>query len=317
MDLPEPRVSEDEVLIQVKAASINPIDFKVRQGKLKAVLAYSFPLILGHDCAGVVAKTGAAVKRFRIGDEVYTRPDRIGTLAEFVAAREQHVAKMPKNTSFEEAASLPLVGLTSWQALLQRAGMKNENRVFVPAGSGGVGSLAIQLAKHFGAYVITNCSTKNLGFVRSLGADEVIDYTKQDFSRVISDIDIVFDTVGGETQKKAFRILRSGGTLVSISGPPTAQSMREANRGSVLQLAASLLSLRVSIRSYLTRTHYIFFLMLPDGETLEKIGALVEGGSIRPVIDRTFPFDKANEAVEYVEAGHARGKVIVTSCAPP
>jgi NADPH:quinone reductase-like Zn-dependent oxidoreductase len=312
MELPEPQLSEDEVLIQVKAASINPIDFKIREGKLKAVLSYSFPLILGHDCAGIIAKKGGAAKRFQIGDEVYTRPNKIGTLAEFAAAREQDVAAKPKNVSFEGAASLPLVALTSWQAL-QRAGIKQGSRVFIPAGAGGVGSSAIQLAKQFGAYVITNCSTKNIDFVRSLGANEVIDYTRQDFSRTVSNIDIMFDTIGGETQKRAFGILRPGGTLVSIVGPPTPQSMRETGGGPVLRLGAFALSLGVAIRARQARTHYVFFLMQPDGYTLARIAEMVEQGSVRPIVDRVYPFVNANDAIAYVEAGHARGKIVVSS----
>lgn len=311
MDLPEPKVGDDEILIQMKAASLNPVDLKIRDGKLKAIVSYSFPLILGHDCAGIVVKIGSNVKRFRIGDEVYTRPE-IGTLAELVVAKETAVAKKPKNITFEEAASLPLVALTSWQALFQQAKLKSGDKIFIPAGSGGVGSFAIQLAKHFGAYVITNTSTKNIEFAKSLGADEVIDYKKEDFSKMISEIDIVFDTQGGETQKKAFEIIKSGGSLVSIVGPPTPQFVRDANLGHVLLFGASILSFGVFIRSFLKGVHYKFFFMRPDGLILDKITELIEAESIRPVIDRTFPFERAHEALEYLEKGHARGKVVVS-----
>jgi NADPH:quinone reductase-like Zn-dependent oxidoreductase len=314
MDLPEPEVSERDVLIQVKAASINPVDFKLRRGKLKSILPYSFPLILGHDCAGVVVKAGPGVKRIQIGDEVYTRPDqdRIGTLAEFVAAKEEDVARKPKNASFEEAAGLPLVALTSWQALVERAALKRGERVFIPGGSGGVGTVAIQLARHFGAYVITTTSTKNVEFVKSLGANEVIDYKNEDFSRIVSPVDIVFDLAGGRTQKKEFRILKPGGILISIVGPPTSQFMRETKQGLALQLGAFLLSSSVLLRSFWTRTRYQFLFMRPDGLALEKIAELVQAGSIQPVVDRVFSFAKAKEALAYVEQRHARGKVIVS-----
>lgn len=313
MDVPEPGVGDRDVLIQVKAASINPVDFKIRQGSLKAVYTYSFPLILGHDCAGVIVKTGAGVKRFQVGDEVYTRPKTIGTLAELVSANENDVAKKPHNASFEEAAGLPLVGLTSWQALVERAGMKKGDKVFIPAGSGGVGTFAIQLAKLFGAYVLTTTSAKNVDLVRSLGADEAIDYKKADFSKEASGFDIVFDTLGGETQAKAFGILKPGGILVSIVGPPTPAFMRVSGRSPVLRAASLVLSSRVLIRSFQTKTRYEFFLMHPDGKTLEKIAEFVEQGFIRPAIDRSFPFDKANEALAHAEEGHAIGKVIVSS----
>jgi NADPH:quinone reductase-like Zn-dependent oxidoreductase len=314
MDFPIPSIGENEVLIQIKAASINPVDFKIRNGKLRFVLPYRIPLIIGNDCAGIITRVGGKVSKFKIGDEVYTRPhkDRTGTLAEFIAVNESAVAQKPKNLSFEEAASIPLVGLTSWQALLSRSGMKKGQRVFIAAGSGGVGTFAIQLAKHFGAYVITNTSTKNVEFVRSLGADEVIDYKSQDFSKVISDIDIFFDTMGGETQAKGFLVLKRGGTNVSIVGPPTAAFTREVGLNLFIQIVAATLSLWTNMRAAIKGCRYIFLFMLPDGAGLEKIARLIEGGSIRPVLDRVFKFEKANEALAYVESGHTLGKVVVS-----
>jgi len=312
MDLREPEISDDEVLIQVTAASINPIDLKIRNGEFKAIMKFSFPLVLGHDCAGVIVKKGSRVKRFEIGDEVFAQPQNLGTFADFVAAKEEHIAQKPTNISFDEAASLPLVALTSWQTLFERGQMKPGDKVFIAAGSGGVGSIAIQLAKHFGAHVITTAGTKNIDLVHSLGADQIFDYKKEDFSQAVSNVDIAFDTVGGETQKKVFGILKPGGTLVSIVGPPTAASMRETGRGIVLQFGAFLLSLPALTRSALTKTHYKFFIMHPDGAELAKIAELVENASIRPVIDRVFPFDEADEALRYAETGHARGKVVVS-----
>jgi NADPH:quinone reductase-like Zn-dependent oxidoreductase len=314
MDLSIPSYGDDEVLIEVRAASINPVDFKIRNGELKFVLPYRFPLILGNDCAGIVKSVGAKVSKFEVGDEVYTRPhkDRIGTLAEYIAAKEIAVAKKPKNLSFEEAASIPLVGLTSWQALLTRSGLKKGQRVFIPAGSGGVGTFAVQLAKHFGGYVVTNTSTKNVEFVKKLGADEVIDYKSQDFSQITSNIDIFFDTMGGETQRKAFSVLKRGGTIVSIVGPPTAAFAREVGLNLLIQAIAAGLSLWTNIRATLNGCRYIFLFMLPEGDVLDKIARLIEEGSILPVLDRTFRFENANEALAYVESGRARGKVVVS-----
>lgn len=314
MDLPVPSLGDSEVLIQIKAASINPVDIKIRNGDLKFILPYRFPLILGNDCSGIVTAIGNKVLKFKVGDEVYTRPDkdRIGTLAQYIVAKESSVAKKPKNISFEEAASIPLVGLTSWQAFRERSSLRSGQRVFIPAGSGGVGTFAIQLAKYFGAYVITNTSTKNVEFVKSLGADEVIDYKAQDFSFVTSDIDLVFDTMGGDTQAKAFAILKRGGTLVSIVGPPTAVFAREFGLGMPMKAIATVLSFWVHLKAALKGVRYVFLFMHPDGEVLQKIAKLIEDGAIKPVIDRVFKFENTDEAIAYVESGRARGKVVVS-----
>jgi NADPH:quinone reductase-like Zn-dependent oxidoreductase len=314
MELPEPQMNDDEVLIGVRAASINPVDYKTRSGMLQAVTRYKMPLIMGHDCAGVIVKKGTKVDRFEIGDEVYSQhgTEKPGTLAEFVAAKAEYVARKPNNITFEEAASLPLVGLTSWQALFDQARLKKGDRVFIPAGSGGVGSFAVQLARHSGAYVISSTSAKNIELVKSLGADEVFDYERQNVSDLKPDINIVFDTIGGETQSKALGLLVPGGTLVSITGPPTPEFMREAKLNVGLQLVAALLSLVPLVRTAMAKTHYKFLFMVPDGAVLEKIARLVEEGAIRPVVDKVYPFTRANEAIGHVEAGHARGKVVVT-----
>lgn len=314
MDLPMPSLGNNEVLVQIKAASINPVDFKIRNGDMKSVIRYKFPLILGNDCSGVITATGSQVRQFKIGDEIYTRPhkDRIGTLAEYVTVQEDAVAIKPKGISFEDAASLPLVGLTSWQALFEKAELKKGDRVFIPAGAGGVGSFAIQLAKHFGAYVATNASAKNVEFLKSLGADEVVDYKSQDFSKVLSNMDIVFDTMGDDTQSKAFSILKPGGTLISIVGPPTSDFAKEFGMGKVVQIACALMSFRANRRAKAVGAKYQFLLMRPDGKVLGKIAALVESGAIRPVVGKVFSFDKANEAMAHVEEGHSKGKTVVT-----
>lgn len=310
---PRPKIAADEILVQIKAASINPLDFKIRNGELRRAMPHRFPFILGNECAGVVVEKGAKVTRFNIGDEVYTRPHKtqLGTLAEFMPVKEEDAARKPKGLSFEEAAGLPLVGLTSWQVLIEVLKVKKGDRVFIPAGSGGVGTFAVQLAKHLGAFVATNTSAKNLEFVKSLGADQVIDYKTQDFSTLLSGFDYVFDTMGGETQKKAFSILKPGGTLLSIVGPPTVEFIREIGLGLVPQLAVYAMSFSTMRRASSRSVSYKFFLMRPDGATLEKIANLIDSGVIKPVLDRTYPFEQAADALKHVESGHARGKVVV------
>src|SRR5437660_11878893 len=220
--MPEPEVRDDDVLVQVRAASLNQLDSKIRDGEFKFILPYRLPLILGNDVAGVVVRVGRKVRRFKPGDEVYARPhqDRIGTFAEFIAMNEADIALKPKNLTMEEAASLPLVGLTAWQVLVERAKLKQGQKVLIHAGSGGVGTFAIQLAKHLGAIVATTTSTANLEWVKRLGADIVIDYRKDDFEKILHDYDVVLNSLGAETLEKSLRVLKPGGKLISISGPP-------------------------------------------------------------------------------------------------
>ncbi|OUL80975.1 NADP-dependent oxidoreductase, partial [Paraburkholderia hospita] len=221
-DMPAPELREDDVLIQIHAAGVNPLDSKIRDGAFKLILPYRLPLILGNDLAGVVARVGSRVRRFRPGDEVYARPpkDRIGTFAEFIAIKEDAVALKPKALSMEEAASIPLVGLTAWQALVERGQLKKGQKVLVHAGSGGVGTFAIQLAKHLGAIVATTASAPNAGLMKQLGADIVIDYRKDDFAATLKDFDVVLDTQGGNTLERSLRVLKPGGKLIGIAGPP-------------------------------------------------------------------------------------------------
>src|SRR5713101_1959699 len=221
-EMPEPEVRDDDVLVQVHAASLNQLDSKIRDGEFKLILPYRLPLILGNDVAGVVVRVGSTARRFKPGDEVYARPhqDRIGTFAEFIAMNEADVALKPKNLTMEEAASIPLVGLTAWQVLIERANLKKGEKVLIHAGSGGVGTLAIQLAKHLGAIVATTASTANLDLVRGLGADVVIDYKKDNFETILHDYDVVLNSLGRETLEKSLQVLKPGGKLISISGPP-------------------------------------------------------------------------------------------------
>ncbi len=312
-EMPDPGLRENDVLVQIHAASVNPLDLKIRDGKLKLILPYRLPLILGNDLAGVVVRVGSQVRRFKPGDEVYARPDqdRIGAFAEFISMNEDAVANKPKELTMEEAASIPLVGLTAWQALIERANLKKGQKVLIHAGSGGVGTFAIQLAKHVGAIVATTTSTANLDWVKRLGADIVIDYRKDDFETILRDYDVVLDTLGGETLKKSLRVLKPGGKLISLSGPPDPDFAKDIGSTWTLRLVMRLLSYR--IRKKATRHHvsYSFLFMRASGDQLREIGSLIDSGIIRPVVDRVFPFASTKEALVYVEKGRAKGKVIV------
>lgn len=312
-EMPDPEVGEDDVLVQIHAAGVNPLDFKIRNGEFKQILPYRFPLILGNEAAGVVVRVGSLVRRFKPGDEVYARPDkgRIGAFAEFIAIAEDDVALKPKALTMEEAASIPLVGLTAWQALVERANLKKGDKVLIHAGSGGVGTFAIQLAKHLGAIVATTASAANLELVRRLGADTAIDYRKDDFEKTLKDYDVVLNSLGRETLEKSLRVLKPGGQLISISGPPDPEFASEIGASWIVRLAARLLSYRVRRNSRRRHVRYSFLVMRASGNQLREISALIDSGIIRPVVDRTFPFESTKEAMAYVETGRAKGKVVV------
>ncbi|NTG72150.1 NADP-dependent oxidoreductase [Agrobacterium rhizogenes] len=312
-EAPEPELLDNDVLIQIHATSVNPLDGKIRDGEFKLILPYRLPLILGNDAAGVVVRVGSRVRRFKPGDEVYARPakDRIGTFAEFIAMNEADVAAKPKSLTMEEAASMPLVALTAWQALVERAKLKKGQKVLIHAGSGGVGAIAIQLAKHIGATVATTTSTANVDLVRSLGADVVVDYKKDDFENVLQGYDVVLNSLGKDTLEKSLRVLKPGGKLISISGPPDQEFARENGSGWLLRQVMGALSFGIRRKSKRHGVSYSFLFMKPSGEQLGQIAALIETGAIRPVIDRVFPFEKTNEALAYVETGRAKGKVVI------
>jgi len=312
-DMPVPDLRDDEVLVEVHAAGVNPLDAKIRDGEFKLILPYRLPLILGHDVAGVVVKLGSGVRQFKLGDEVYARPDdfRSGTFAEFVPVKEASLAPKPRNLTMEEAASFPLVALTAWQALVENAQLKKGQKVFIQAGSGGVGTVAIQLAKHLGATVATTTSAANAALVKRLGADTVVDYKAQDFEEVLRDCDVVLNSQDGKTLGKSLRVLRSGGKLISISGPPDPEFGRQIHAAWPLRLAMRLLSSGVRRRAGRRGVRYSFLFMKADGKQLREITRLVEAGAIRPVVDRVFPFESTNEALACVEAGRAKGKVVV------
>ena len=312
-DMPEPELRDGDVLVRVHAAGVNELDSKIRTGEFKLILPYRLPLILGNDVAGVVTGVGPGVKRFKPGDEVYARPhqDRIGTFAEFISMNEDDVAVKPKTLTMEEAASIPLVGLTAWQALIERAHLKKGQKVLIHAGSGGVGTFAIQLAKHLGATVATTTSTANVDLVRRLGADVVVDYKKEDFEKVLHDYDVVVNSLGKETLEKSLRVLKRGGKLISISGPPDPDFATDIGSGWLLRQLMSVLSYRIRRQARRHRVSYSFLFMKANGDQLREITSLIDAGAIRPVVDRLFPFEATKEALAYVETGRAKGKVVV------
>jgi NADPH:quinone reductase-like Zn-dependent oxidoreductase len=313
-EMPEPAVGAHDVLIEVRAAGVNALDAKIRDGEFKLILPYRVPFLLGHDVAGVVARVGSAVQSYAPGDEVYARPrdHRIGTFAERIAVHEDDIALKPASLTMEEAAGLPLVALTAWQALVERANVQPGQRVLIQAGSGGVGSIAIQLAKHLGAHVATTAGTGNVEWVKDLGADVVVDYKRADFETVLRDYDVVLDSLGGKTLEKSLRVLKPGGITVGIGGPPDPNFAREINANLIVRLATRLLSARTKLRARRHHVRYSFLFMKASGAQLRAITALVGTGAIRPVMDRVFPFTSTKEALAYVESGRAKGKVVVT-----
>ncbi|ESX25528.1 MULTISPECIES: NADP-dependent oxidoreductase [unclassified Mesorhizobium] len=312
-EMPEPELLDNDVLVEVHAAGVNLLDSKIRTGEFKLVLPYRRPFILGHDVAGRVVRVGSKVRRFKPGDAVYARPrdGRIGTFAEFIAIDEADVALKPANLSMEEAASIPLVGLTAWQALIERAGLKTGQKIFIQAGSGGVGTFAIQLAKHLGAIVATTAGAASNDLVRDLGADVVVDYRKDDFEKILSGYDVVLNSQDAKTLEKSLTVLKPGGKLISISGPPDPEFARKQRLNVVLRLLLRLLGRGIRTKAKRRGVGFSFLFMSAQGEQLSKITSLIEDGAIRPVVDRVFPFEATNEALAYVETGRAKGKVVV------
>lgn len=313
-EMPEPALADNDVLVQIHAAGVNPLDLKIRDGEFKMILPYRMPLIMGNDLAGVVVRVGARVQRFKPGDEVYARPDdnRIGAFAEFIAIKESSLAIKPKDLTMEQAASIPLVGLTAWQALVEKANVKKGQKVLIHAGSGGVGTIAIQLAKHLGAYVATTTSTANVEWVKRLGADLVIDYKKDDFEKVLHGYDLVLNSLGTDTLEKSLQVLKPGGLLISISGPPDADFAKSAGLSGFFKVVMGLLSYGIRKKAKRRGVSYSFLYMRASGDQLSQITSLIDAGAIVPVVDRVFPFQQTQQALDYVETGRAKGKVIVT-----
>ncbi len=310
----EPTVNENDVLVQVHSAGVNLLDALIRNGEFKLFLPYKPSFVNGHDVAGVVTKVGSKVSKFNVGDEVYARPSdyRVGTFAEYISIDENDVALKPKNLSMEEAASIPLVGLTAWQALVEVANIQKGQKVFIQAGSGGVGTFAIQLAKHLGAFVATTTSTKNIALVRSLGADLVIDYTTEDFETKLQDYDLVLHS-NRDTKilEKSLRILKPGGQLISLVGPPTPEFAASIGLPWYLKLVTKLISMDAKGKAKKLNTNFSFLFMRAEGKQLGELTKLIEAGVIKPVIDKVFSFEQTNEALAYVETGRAKGKVVI------
>lgn len=312
-DMPVPTIGENDVLAEIVAASINPVDFKIRDGKVRMLKKFNMPLILGNDFSGVVKQVGKGVTKFKAGDQIYGRAtkDRIGTFAEYIAIDENAIAMKPKNLSFEEAASIPLVGLTSYQAFHDVLKLSAGQKVLIHAGAGGIGTFAIQLAKTMGAYVATTASKAGYELVKSLGADQIIDYKNEPFEKILHDYDGVLDTIGGKTLEKSFEIVKPGGQVISISGLPNARFGKEYGAGFLKTNLFRMVTLKISKLEKQHNVKYTYLFMKPSGEQLNIISELIELGKIKPVIDRIFPFEEAQNALEYLETGRAKGKVIL------
>lgn len=313
-EVADPIVKENEVLVQIHSAGVNLLDSIMQWGDFKLFLPYKLPFVNGHDMAGVVTKVGAKVTKYKIGDEVYSRVGdyRIGTFAEQIAVQENDLALKPKNISMDEAASIPLVALTAWQALVETANIKKGQKVFIQAGSGGVGTIAIQLAKYLGAYVATTTSTKNVDLVKSLGADLVIDYKTQEFSTILKDYDLVIHSNRDKkVYEQALGVLKKGGNLITLVGPPTPEFAAEIGLPWYLKLITKLISTSAKKKAKKLGVNFTFLFMRADGNQLSEITRLIEDGVIKPVIDKVFPFEQTNEALSYVESGRSKGKVVI------
>lgn len=317
-NIPRPTIGADEILVQVHAVGLNPIDTLIPKGMFKPVLKFRLPAVMGSDLAGVVVETGSAVTRFKAGDAVFASvfDSQAGSLAEYVAVPERAAALKPERLDFVQAASLPMVALTSWQAFTERTTLSPGDNVFIPAGSGGIGSVAIQLAKYLGARVATTTSAANAGWVKALGADEVIDYRQQQFADVLSHYDTVLGTVRGDGNEKALRILKPQGKLISLTGPLDAAFARQRGMNFLLRGIIGLLSRRMMKLAEKHQIDYSFLFVRADGQQLAEIAGLIDAGHIRPVIDSVFPFADSKAALDYLAQGHAKGKVVVTLSEP-
>lgn len=312
-DAREPVPGDRDVLVRVRAAGTNQLDVKLAEGEFKALLKYELPLTLGHDLAGTVEAVGPAVTRFAVGDDVFARPAdfRIGTFAERIAVDEADIALKPATLGMVEAASLPLVALTAWQALVERAHVTPGQKVLVHGGAGGLGSIAVQLAKHLGAHVATTASGSNADWLRELGADEVIDYRSQRFDEILSGYDVVIDGVGGENLERSLRILKPGGIAIGLAGPPDPDFARQLGLNPVLRLAIGGLSAKVRRQARRLGVRYSFLWMRADGGQLAEIAALVDAGALHPVVGRVFPFAETPAALAALGRGGLRGKIVV------
>lgn len=288
-DAPRPSIADDEILVRVHAAAINPVDWKIREGYLKQMIAHQLPVILGWDVSGVVEEVGSRVKDFQVGDAVYSRPDltRNGGYAEYIAIPAAEVAAKPQSIDHIAAASVPLAGLTAWQALFDQANLSAGQAVLIHAAAGGVGTFAVQFAKWKGAYVIGTASSRNQDFLRELGIDQVIDYQQTRFEDVVKDVDVVFDTIGGEVQDRSWQALKKGGILVSIVSPPSKETAAQYGV-----------------------TEKYFFLQ-PNAAQLTEIAGLIDAGYVKTIVETILPLNQARQAHELSQSGHTRGKIVL------
>jgi NADPH:quinone reductase-like Zn-dependent oxidoreductase len=316
MDVPAPAPRPRDILVEVRAAGLNPVDFKFRQGKLRVILRPKLPFVLGNELAGKVIAVGGDVKRFRVGDRVFARvaKDRAGAFAEQACVDEDDAALMPRNLDFTAAAAVPLAGLTALQALRDELDVKPGQKVFISGGAGGVGTFAIQIAKWLGAHVTTTASKRGEALVRSLGCDEVIDYTIQDISSAEGRFDAGFDLIGGKTLEQMFEIMKPGTKIVSVAALPEPQTaIRDLGGRRTLSAVFWLISYGIRSRARRAGISYRYLFMHPSGSDLALLAELIEQGKLKATVDRTYPFARITEALAYVESGRAKGKVVVTN----
>jgi alcohol dehydrogenase len=312
-DMPEPETHNRDIKIKVHAAGINPVDWKTRAGFLKRVLKLEFPAKMGFDCAGEVVEVGMRARNNKVGDRVYayTGAKNMGTFSEYVTIEKTDVAPMPDSLSYEDAASLPLVGLTAWQVIVDIMKLKEGQKIFIHCGSGGVGTFAIQLAKHIGAEVTTTSSEKNHAFLNSLGADRCIDYTKEDFTTLGPEFDAVFAITGDDDLLNSFKIVKPGGIVVGITALPDEEYARQLGLGFLARLVLRRQNKPIIDAAKKAEADYRFWALQPSEAQLRRIAELVDKGAIKPTIDSVYEFDQFQEAFSQLENGHARGKVVL------
>ncbi|XAS67270.1 NADP-dependent oxidoreductase [Micrococcaceae bacterium Sec5.7] len=314
-DVPAPEAEPGEILIKVAAAGLNPVDYKLRQGGLKVIGRPKLPIVAGCELAGTVEAVGPGASGFAVGERVYARVEKLtlGAFAEFAAVHQDLVAPMPHSVDFVEAAGLPLAGLTALQALRDELQIRPGTRLFISGGAGGVGTLAIQLAKYFGAEVTTTASPRGDALVRQLGADRVLDYTREDFADVLTDYDAALDLVGGRALEGIFRILKPGSKVVSIAGwPEPVTASKDLGRPGLLAVLFWIISLPTRLRARRFGASYRYLFMHGSGDDLRFLATLVDDGHVRPIVDSTYPLDRIAGAFEALEQGRAKGKIIVT-----
>ena len=312
-EVPIPTIGPNQILIKTHAASFNPLDFKIVRGDFKAIRKIQFPRGIGRDVSGVIEKVGEKVKKLQIGDKVYSRIDEnfVGTMAEYVISNAADVALMPSNLNYGEAASIPLAGLTVYQSLIDIAKLSSGENILIHAGSGGVGTIAIQLSKHLGANVTTTTSTNNVDMVKNLGADKVIDYTKQSFLDVNEKYDVVYDTLGGQHTVDSFKVLKENGRVVSIAGDLDDITAEQLGLNKFIRFILSMKARKITKAASRINASYRFYLMSPNGNQLNELAKLYEKESIKPVIDNIYTFEESIAAIDYLSKGRAKGKVVI------